>query len=217
MPMSKRPHAKVGSVLLTRYTHSCVRVDADGRVLVIDPGVWCETEALARCDAILVTHEHGDHLDMGRLAGLDAPVFLPAEARVEEPADLTLVRVQSGQAFEAAGFGVVAVGGRHAAVYGDEPSCANLGYVLDEGRLYHPGDALFVPDADIAMLLVPLQGSWLKTSEALDFVNAVAPRRSVGIHDGQVNERGLGGLNRWMTRETDAAYQWMQPGTSTSI
>jgi L-ascorbate metabolism protein UlaG (beta-lactamase superfamily) len=203
-------------VLLTRYTHSCVRVEADGRVLVIDPGVWSEVEALAGCDAVLVTHEHGDHLDMSRLAGLGAPVYLPADAQVDGETDVPLIRVHAGQTFEAAGFGVVAVGGRHHQVYGGEPSCANLGYVV-ESTLYHPGDALHVPEEEVATLLVPIQGAWLKTSEALDFVHAVAPRRSVGIHDAQVNERGLGALNRWMARGTGTGYRWMQPGTSTLI
>lgn len=81
-----------------------------------------------------------------------------------------------------------------------------------EGTLYHPGDALDVPEEDVETLLVPIQGAWIKTSEALDFVHAVAPRLSVGIHDAHVNERGLGALNRWMEREASTAYRWMQPG-----
>jgi L-ascorbate metabolism protein UlaG (beta-lactamase superfamily) len=203
-------------VLLTRYTHSCARIEADGRVLVIDPGVWCEIEALAGCDAVLVTHEHGDHLDMDRLAGLDTPVYLPAEAEIDGEADVPLIRVHAGQAFEAAGFGVVAVGGRHNPVYGDEPSCANLGYMV-EGTLYHPGDALSLPEEDVETLLVPIQGAWLKTSEALEFVHAVAPRLSIGVHDAQVNERGRDAINRWMERGAGTSYRSMQPGTSITI
>jgi hypothetical protein len=55
-----------GTVMLTvpgtaKFVHSCLRLDQDGRALVIDPGVWPEPEALARADAVLVTHEHFGH------------------------------------------------------------------------------------------------------------------------------------------------------------
>jgi glyoxylase-like metal-dependent hydrolase (beta-lactamase superfamily II) len=52
-----------GSVRLTKFVHSCVRLDYDGRALVIDPGVWSEPQALVGVDAVLVTHEHLDHVD----------------------------------------------------------------------------------------------------------------------------------------------------------
>ncbi|MFI9025464.1 MBL fold metallo-hydrolase [Streptomyces sp. NPDC053560] len=44
----------------TKYAHACVLLEKDGRVLVIDPGTWCEPAALTGADAVLVTHEHTD-------------------------------------------------------------------------------------------------------------------------------------------------------------
>ena len=37
---------------ITKYTHACVRIEHDGKVLVIDPGVWTEPEAVAGADAL---------------------------------------------------------------------------------------------------------------------------------------------------------------------
>ena len=49
---------------LTKLGHSCVRLDKDGATVVIDPGTFTEAEAaLAGVAAVLVTHEHPDHLD----------------------------------------------------------------------------------------------------------------------------------------------------------
>ena len=49
---------------LTKLGHSCVRLEKDGATLVIDPGGWSEpTAALQDAAAVLVTHEHPDHLD----------------------------------------------------------------------------------------------------------------------------------------------------------
>jgi L-ascorbate metabolism protein UlaG (beta-lactamase superfamily) len=197
---------------ITKFTHSCVRLEVSSRVLVIDPGVWSEAGALLGARAVLVTHEHVDHIDTLRLAGIGVPVFVPEGADLPELArvrPLDIVRVSPGDEFEAAGFRVRAVGGQHAVVYGDRSSCVNLGYVVES--VYHPGDSLHVPDVGVETLFVPLQASWLKTAEAIDFVRAVDPRRTVPIHEGQVNERGLDILNHHLAANTTNGYRYLAP------
>lgn len=195
---------------ITKYTHACVRLEHDGRVLVIDPGTWSEPVALAGADAVLVTHEHADHIDVLRLVGLGVPVYAPLDANI---ARLDITGVSSGEEFTAAGFRVRAVGGRHAFIYGGQPDCANLGYIIDEA-VYHPGDSLHVPEQPIDTLLVPAQGSWMKTAEAIDFVKAITPQRAFAIHDAQINDRGLSSVNGWLSEETDSGYRYLAPGES---
>ncbi len=122
-----------------------------------------------------------------------------------------MTRVRSGETFEAAGFTVRAVGDRHARIYGGLPDCPNLGYVIDD-LVYHPGDALFVPDQPINTLFVPAQGSWLKLAEAIDFVRAIGPTRTIPIHDAGLHERGMASVNAWFERVTDNGYRWLAPG-----
>lgn len=159
------------------------------------PGTWSELEALIGADAVLVTHEHSDHVDVLRLAGLGVPVFAPEQARL---GPVSATRVSAGDSFEAAGFGVRAVGVKHAAVWDQQETCDNLGYVVEE-TFYHPGDALDLPDADVHTLAVPLHASWLRTEEAVAFLNAVDPAQAFGIHDGQLNLRGRSGVTHWMS------------------
>lgn len=194
---------------ITKYTHACVRLEHEGRTLVIDPGIWSEPTALTGADAILVTHEHADHVDIPRLTNLNIPIYAPAEATIPQ---LEVIAVEEGESFTAAGFRVQAVGGRHAFIYANQPNCANLGYIVDE-TIYHPGDSLHVPDQPIETLLVPAQGSWLKTGEAVDFVKTINPKRSFAIHDAQINDRGLGSVNGWLDQETNG-YQYLKPGES---
>jgi L-ascorbate metabolism protein UlaG (beta-lactamase superfamily) len=193
---------------ITKYTHSCLRLEHQGGVLVIDPGIWTEAQALTGADAVLITHEHPDHLDAGRLAGLGIPVFGPAGADL---GDLDCTRVTSGDQFSAAGFDVRAAGGRHAFVYDRQPDCANLGYLVD-GSFYHPGDSLHQPGQPVEILCVPAQASWLKLSEAIDFVQAIRPKRLVAIHDGQLNERGLAAVTTWLGTVGGDAYRYLEPG-----
>ncbi|MFG2532850.1 MBL fold metallo-hydrolase [Streptomyces sp. NPDC048516] len=195
---------------LTKYTHACVRLEHDGRVLVIDPGIWSEPAALTGADAVLVTHEHADHIDVLRLAGLGVPVYAPAGADIPR---LNVLRATPDEEFMAAGFRIRAVGGRHALIYGGQPDCANLGYLIDEA-VYHPGDSLHVPEQPVDTLLVPVQGSWMKTAEAIDFVKAVSPQRAFAIHDAQLNERGLNSVNGWLAEETGNRYRYLRPGES---
>lgn len=193
---------------VTKYTHSCVRLELRGAVLVVDPGIWSEPSALQGCDAVLVTHEHADHIDALRLAGLGVPVYAPAGFSIR---GITVTDVQPGETFDVAGVQVRAVGGRHAAVYDGQPDCVNLGYVIGE-LLYHPGDALHVPKQPVETLFVPVQASWLKTAEAIDFIRAVNPSRAFGIHDAQVNERALGSINGWLEQTSGQRYRWLGPG-----
>jgi L-ascorbate metabolism protein UlaG (beta-lactamase superfamily) len=51
---------------LTKLGHSCVRLRKDSGTLVIDPGVWSGPDTLVGVNAVLVTHEHADHLDACR-------------------------------------------------------------------------------------------------------------------------------------------------------
>ncbi len=197
-------------MLITKDVHACVRIERDGRVLVIDPGIWSGPDVLAGADAVLLTHEHADHVDADRLAVIGLPVFAPQDADLELPEGVDVVRVSAGDVLDVAGFQVRAVGGRHATTYDGRPDCANLGYLVD--GLYHPGDSLHVPDEPVDTLLVPVSGPWLRLDEAIDFVRAVAPQRAYAIHDGVLNDRGLAIVNGWLDQEAGTDYRWVAPG-----
>jgi L-ascorbate metabolism protein UlaG (beta-lactamase superfamily) len=190
---------------LTKFTHSCVRLDDGDRSLVIDPGIFSEVEeALGGADAVLVTHEHADHLDADRLrvaARKDPRLRIWAPAAVAQSlGDLgeQVVAVAPGETFDAAGFRVRTVGGQHALIHPSIPVVANVGYLI--GDVYHPGDSLIVPAAAIGTLLVPLHAPWSKTAEVIDFVVAVRAPRVHQIHDALLTETGAGLAEAHVTR-----------------
>ncbi len=207
---------------VTKYTHACVRFDDGDRRLLIDPGIWAEVEAYEGIEEILVTHEHVDHIDIERLTALAAAnsaLVVRAPLPVVEQLvaiGVPAVTVAPGDSFEAGGFRVDAVGGLHAEIYDSLPGCVNVGFVVD-GRAYHPGDSVFVPDAAVELLLVPTSGPWLKLAEAIDFVRAVSPARAVSIHDALLSDIGMSLVDRWLDLKSRTAYSRLAPGTSLDL
>jgi L-ascorbate metabolism protein UlaG (beta-lactamase superfamily) len=114
--------------------------------------------------------------------------------------------------FSAAGLRVRSFGGPHAQVHPDIAQVANLGYLVEES-IYHPGDSFLVPEAaNVDTLFVPVSGPWLKISESVDFVRAIAPRRAFALHDCLLSADGATITDSLMTRLAGCPYQRLVPG-----
>lgn len=203
---------------VTKYAHSCLRLEHDGAVLVVDPGVFSDPAALDGADAVLITHEHPDHVDVAALTRAlerrPVPVHGPASlAGVLGDAAEALVTVEPGQSLTVAGTPVRTYGGQHAVIHPDIPVIQNIGYLFAD-VVYHPGDALFVPDdVQVDTLFAPIHAPWSKFSEVVDFIRAVAPRRAYALHDGLLNDNGFGVLDRQYTAMSNTDYRRLEPGT----
>jgi L-ascorbate metabolism protein UlaG (beta-lactamase superfamily) len=210
---------------LTKLGHACVRLEKDGAVLVIDPGVWSGEDALSGASAVLVTHEHPDHLapdalraEMGRSPGLELWTNASVAGQLEDLGDRVHV-VGDGDTFTAAGFGVRACGRDHARIHRDIPVIPNTGFAVD-GTVFHPGDAFTVPEERVPTLLLPISAPWLKAAEVIDYAREMAAQRAYAIHDGLLNENGLGLMEQLMTMVADptgTAYFRLEPGTAVEI
>jgi L-ascorbate metabolism protein UlaG (beta-lactamase superfamily) len=206
---------------ITKFGHACVRVETAGTTVVVDPGGWSERAAVDGADVVLVTHEHPDHLDVDNLRAADAPVHtIDAVARqiAEQAPDLVerVTVVTPGDVLDL-GVPVTVVGAKHAVIHPELPHFDNSGYLLEvEGkRLFHPGDAFSERPEGVDLLFLPVHAPWNKVSEVIEYGRAVGAPLSVAIHDGLLNERGLGLAQRQlagMLGEREQEYLRVEPG-----
>ena len=211
---------------ITKFTHACVRIETGDRSIVVDPGSWTEPESVDGATAVLVTHEHPDHLSMDNLRRTEAPVYtidaVAKQIREQAPEVAERVTVVSPDDQIDVGVPVKVVGEQHAVIHPDWPRFFNSGYLLEvEGRrIYHPGDALTPPPERADLLLVPVHAPWSKASEVMDFCRTVGAPRSVAVHDALLSERGLGllqGMISGMLEDSDQEYVRVAPGEEISL
>lgn len=212
----------MGRMKLTKHGHACVRLEKDGATLVIDPGGLTEESALDGADAVLITHEHFDHLEVKRLAALGPHVQIwtcDPVARQLDGIGATVNVVGEGDSFTAAGFDVGVAGREHARIASDMPVVPNIGFLVD-GELFHPGDSFTVPGVPVGTLLTPTSGPWLKAAEFMDYLREVAPQRAYSIHDGLYNDIGLSLVDNFLDRRgkaQNADFRRLKPGESVTL
>jgi len=175
---------------IVHFGHACLLLETGSERILIDPGAFSTGfEGERELSAVLVTHQHFDHLDVDRLpkileANPGAELIVdPGSAAEVQKLGLEFDVANVGDAFAVGDTSIKAVGGEHAVIHSDIPVIPNIGYVFDDGAFFHPGDSFFVPEQKIDVLGLPTGAPWLKAGEAVDYLRAVAPRVAVPIHE----------------------------------
>jgi L-ascorbate metabolism protein UlaG (beta-lactamase superfamily) len=205
---------------LTKLGHACVRLSKEAGTLVIDPGSWSGPDMLTGAQAVLVTHEHPDHLDADALrAALAADPGLQLWSNRSVAGQFVefgsrVHAVAHGDTFSAAGFDVHVYGEQHARIVPQVPVIANTGFAVD-GTVFHPGDSFTVPEDKIATLLVPVSAPWLKFAEVADYIAAAAPERGFAIHDAVLSKQGIGLITMLLgvVSKPEAPVTRLEPGS----
>jgi L-ascorbate metabolism protein UlaG (beta-lactamase superfamily) len=210
---------------LTKHGHACVVLSDGDRRIVVDPGAFTDPSVLDGASAVLITHEHFDHFAPEPLrAALDADPALEVWTNKSVAGQLEGLGsrvhvVGNGDAVSVAGLDVHVHGELHAVIHPDIPRITNVGFLI-AGQVFHPGDALTVPDEPVATLLLPVHAPWSKVSEVIDYVRAVDADQAYAVHDGLLNDAGLGVVGGMLGERgpgTPTPYSRLAPGDSVEV
>lgn len=197
---------------ITHFGHSAVLLDypqADADRVLIDPGAFSRPDVaeLTDLNAIVVTHQHPDHVDPARFAQLadsnpDAALLLePQTAEMLSAHDQTaslserLDILRPGDPVAVGPLTVSAAGGAHAIIHPDIPAVGNLAVIIEadgEKTFAHTGDSL-VPHPEllgIDVIAYPAVAPWSKMQDTIDFLRITKPGIALPVHDAVASAEG---------------------------
>ena len=173
----------------TKFGHSCFLIEEGEAKILVDPGSYSSGfESLTDLDAILITHNHPDHMTpeiiQSLLVANAGTVILADEASAGDlaKAGVAAKAVHDGDREELGGLKIEVIGTEHAEIHPSLPRAKNVGYRISDS-FFFPGDALTVPIGEIKVLALPLVAPWSKVAETIDYLMAVKPNIAIPVHD----------------------------------
>lgn len=185
---------------ITHLGHACLLLEYPAVRLLIDPGNFSRYDEVTGLDAVLITHQHADHVEVDKFDVLLAAN--PGAAVYADPDTVTLLAeagidatpTRDAEAFSIGAVTVTPAGVQHAVIHEYVPRIANVGLLFaaeGEPSVFHPGDALDAePAAHVDVLAVPLSAPWAAIGETVAFVRRIAPGGVVPIHDALLSPAG---------------------------
>lgn len=221
---------KAATMYITHLGHACVLLetdDADGTTtrVLLDPGNFTGGLAdIPSLDAVLITHDHVDHVDpqqiaIVRAANPSATMYgSSAAAAILRGCGVEPVELQNDIQFDIGHVHVDAARHQHEPIHPELPQPENYSYLL-AGSVLHPGDCWAEVGQPVDTLLLPIGGPWLRLSDSVEYLRRVRPRVAIPIHQqGLVKEHQqlhIGALRRLAPEHTDIFE--LELGTRTQI
>lgn len=167
---------------LTKYHHSCLLLEDNDKTILIDPGNYSHDvfplDSIEKLDAVFITHEHRDHMDISFLKDL-LEKFPNLSIVTNDQAVATLSNEGISASTTLPDF-VTKEEIVHEAVFGIQVP-QNWEYTF-MNTLTHPGDS-FHSTKTARVFALPIQAPWGSTVEAVNLVMRIKPEIVVPIHD----------------------------------
>jgi L-ascorbate metabolism protein UlaG (beta-lactamase superfamily) len=177
-----------GPVRITPIYHASLVLEGGGQVIYVDPWEHGNYDGLPPANLVLITHEHGDHLDPRMIARLrrDGTIVAGPEAVAQKLNGVALIRIGEEKTLDK--WSVLAVpaynikrGPSEGGVYHEKGR--GVGYVLTFGgkRIYISGDTEAVPEMkalkniDVAFVSMNLPYT-MTPAEAAEAIRAFRPK-----------------------------------------
>jgi L-ascorbate metabolism protein UlaG (beta-lactamase superfamily) len=195
---------QAGDLEITFIGHGTLMFTFGGKVIHVDPvGQYADYSKLPKADLILITHEHGDHLDLQAVATLRQP---DTQVLVNQAGAAKLqgaIVLKNGEKKTVAGFQIEAVPAYnllHKRESGEpfHPKGRDNGYVITFGekKVYVAGDTENTPEMkalkNIDVAFLPMNLPYTMTPEMVaDAAKSFKPRILYPYHYGKTDPARL--------------------------
>ena len=178
------------------FGHATFKIKAD-MVIYIDPFVV--PEGAEKADLILATHEHYDHCDPKKIAGISKEntiVVAPPDC-CSKLSGSDVRRIAPGQSMNIGSVQVEAIPSYNIGKQFHPKSNKWVGYVITiKGKkIYHAGDTDLIPEMDglaakgIDVALLPVGGTYtMNVDEATEAAKKIKPKIAVPMHYGTLEQ-----------------------------
>jgi len=195
-----------GDLKITFIAHGTLYFTFGGRIIHIDPvGRYADYSGLPKADLILVTHEHGDHLDTEviKLLSTEKTDLVFTQKCMDTVNIPNGIVMKNGETKTIQGIQIEAVPAynmKHMRSPGNpfHPKGEGNGYVLTFGdkRIYIAGDTENIPEmkelTDIEVAFLPMNLPYTMTPEMVaDAAKAFKPRILYPYHYGNTDPQKL--------------------------
>jgi L-ascorbate metabolism protein UlaG (beta-lactamase superfamily) len=186
-----------------KYIHSCILLEEGNTKVLFDPGYMSFVEGAVKPEdftgisAVVITHEHRDHMDVSALKVLcsrnKAPVLTnnSVAALLDKEGIDAVVMKDSG--YCAGDITLKAITAEHENLIVEKPH--NMAFLAND-TVMHPGDSLssvLYKHAGIKVLALPIMAPWADQARIAQFAVAMNPKTIVPIHDGYAKDFFLEG------------------------
>ena len=176
---------------IRRLTDSCLLVTTNDGTTLFDPGFHTfrnsviDLDTIGDVQRILVTHEHGDHVNPDFVRwlldrGTDVAVYgNEAVAALLEKSGITVdTGVPEGTSVEDVRHETTPSGG----------APPNRAWTI-AGTITHPGDS-YAPTRSAPVLALGMLTPWGSTTRSMQFARDLRPRQVVPVHDFYLSDQG---------------------------
>lgn len=187
---------------ITKFIHSCLLIEYDGRKILVDPGEYSlfyadAILATGKMREIIITHDHADHFSLEFVKQLAAA---SPEARITttnsvvnhlQATGIQNITIESSE-------DIKTFPARHEDIsFAMAPD--NVGvHILD--KLTHPGDSHSFTESK-QILAMPMTAPWGSMKHAVDKILELRPEKVIPIHDWHWRPEALAGIYGWYKQE----------------
>jgi L-ascorbate metabolism protein UlaG (beta-lactamase superfamily) len=184
---------------ITKYLHSCLVFELDSYKLLFDPGKFSFAEGevtpdmFADVDAIIITHNHPDHLDVGILKTIislsNAPVYTNKQVAEQIEKEGIANTVWEDGVYNLGPFKLEAITVVHELIM-DNPLPQMTGFIIND-KVLHPVDSMedkLLKYKSIELLLMVTMAPFANELRISGFADKLQPKQILPVHDGYAKE-----------------------------